>query len=399
MLFSSTRKSIIVGVLTAWSAVILYGYVYVLSRKKADHSLIAPLEIRPAVLPEYVARKSKNGVKSQEHKFNWDAVESTNYVVYIRNLRAVGFPEKLIQGIIQADLDKLYEVTEKALVSADAQNTSKKLRDHLKEILQLRAVRIKKQEAMEELFSTYFPRELLRTPTARNYEAFRVAINLLPETKRNGVQTLFEDFWIEEDSEKEGTANPDKELQLYILANNRLRNELKSLLTEEELKKFDLQTEITAITARERTLAMSPTDVEFEEIFRATREFEIDTGRVFGRSRANKVSPTLMLKAEQKRDEKLQAALGNDRYHEYLLATTQLGNNLIAFRNRFNLPSEFAHEAFEAIEDATRAVQKSGGPKAEEMLAMQERLRALFPSEDLYNAWQSVSLEPISLEP
>jgi len=185
MLFSSTRKSIIVGVLTAWSAVILYGYVYVLSRKKADHSLIAPLEIRPAVLPEYVARKSKNGVKSQEHKFNWDAVESTNYVVYIRNLRAVGFPEKLIQGIIQADLDKLYEVTEKALVSADAQNTSKKLRDHLKEILQLRAVRIKKQEAMEELFSTYFPRELLRTPTARNYEAFELQSTF--SRKRNGT--------------------------------------------------------------------------------------------------------------------------------------------------------------------------------------------------------------------
>src|SRR5207249_9862591 len=39
---------------------------------------------------------------------NWRALESTNYVVYIENLRNFGCPEETIRDIIITDIAKLY---------------------------------------------------------------------------------------------------------------------------------------------------------------------------------------------------------------------------------------------------------------------------------------------------
>src|SRR6266850_8414157 len=39
---------------------------------------------------------------------NWRALESTNYVLYIENLRAFGCPEETIRDIIITDVAKLY---------------------------------------------------------------------------------------------------------------------------------------------------------------------------------------------------------------------------------------------------------------------------------------------------
>ena len=40
--------------------------------------------------------------------FHWSQVESTDYLVYVRNLRAIGCPEETLRDIIVADINKLY---------------------------------------------------------------------------------------------------------------------------------------------------------------------------------------------------------------------------------------------------------------------------------------------------
>src|SRR6478752_7194 len=42
------------------------------------------------------------------NKFNWAQVESSDYRVYIANLRAIGCPEATIKDIIMTDVMKLY---------------------------------------------------------------------------------------------------------------------------------------------------------------------------------------------------------------------------------------------------------------------------------------------------
>src|SRR6185436_10530691 len=47
-------------------------------------------------------------VKIQAGKFSWAMVEAPDYAAYMENLRAIGCPEKTIQDIIIADIEKTY---------------------------------------------------------------------------------------------------------------------------------------------------------------------------------------------------------------------------------------------------------------------------------------------------
>ncbi len=52
--------------------------------------------------------------------FRWSQLESTNYLVYIANLRNIGCPQQTIRDIITADLDSVYAAQQKELESASA---------------------------------------------------------------------------------------------------------------------------------------------------------------------------------------------------------------------------------------------------------------------------------------
>jgi hypothetical protein len=50
----------------------------------------------------------KTNVVVRRENFTWEQVESTNYVVFIKNLRAVGCPEQTIRDIIMSEVDRMY---------------------------------------------------------------------------------------------------------------------------------------------------------------------------------------------------------------------------------------------------------------------------------------------------
>jgi hypothetical protein len=50
----------------------------------------------------------KTNVVVRHENFTWDQVESTNYVVFIKNLHAVGCPDQTIRDIIMSEVDRLY---------------------------------------------------------------------------------------------------------------------------------------------------------------------------------------------------------------------------------------------------------------------------------------------------
>ena len=50
----------------------------------------------------------KTNVVIRRENFTWSEVESTNYDIFIKNLRAIGCPEQTIRDIIVTDLDRLY---------------------------------------------------------------------------------------------------------------------------------------------------------------------------------------------------------------------------------------------------------------------------------------------------
>jgi hypothetical protein len=62
-------------------------------------------------LPPPVSDKGavvKTDVVVRHENFTWDQVESTNYVIFVKNLRAVGCPEQTIRDIIVSEINRLY---------------------------------------------------------------------------------------------------------------------------------------------------------------------------------------------------------------------------------------------------------------------------------------------------
>jgi hypothetical protein len=65
---------------------------------------------QPAVPPSTAdnAPLIKTNVVVRHENFTWEQLESTNYVTFIKNLRAIGCPEQTIRDIILSEVDRLY---------------------------------------------------------------------------------------------------------------------------------------------------------------------------------------------------------------------------------------------------------------------------------------------------
>jgi hypothetical protein len=84
--------------------------------------------------------------------FRWAEVESSDYHVYINNLRGIGCPEQTIWDIITADLHALYGVRRQKIETALAAGASGRARATLQGELQ--SLSEEENEALSELFGS-----------------------------------------------------------------------------------------------------------------------------------------------------------------------------------------------------------------------------------------------------
>ncbi len=62
----------------------------------------------PPESPGYIGPVLRTNVVVRHENFTWDQITSTNYVEFIKNLRAVGCPERTIRDIVSAEINRLY---------------------------------------------------------------------------------------------------------------------------------------------------------------------------------------------------------------------------------------------------------------------------------------------------
>ena len=125
--------------------------------------------------------------------FTWSAVEAADYKQYIANLRAIECPEETIRDIILADVNKLFAPREapfKNKVAAPlpwepAANVAAARLDEAEKRRQLREIQKEKNAVLKELLGFELPLDMLRTTSSRSYDRYEMAIDALPEGKRN----------------------------------------------------------------------------------------------------------------------------------------------------------------------------------------------------------------------
>src|SRR6185503_5743592 len=76
------------------------------------------------------------------------------------------------------------------------------------------------------------------------------------------------------------------------------------------------------------SVGMEPTDAEFAAMFGIKWENWTNTGGVYGRYRTIRVPPEEITMANQRMESEMREALGAERYADYQLATTELGQQM-----------------------------------------------------------------------
>ncbi len=298
------------------------------------------------IAPKPAARTSERAA------FDWSVVETTDYKQYVANLRSLGFPEELVQAIVIADLNKLYEPREAPLrpkvVPFDApvsQRQSKVTQEDLDRMTQLRDVQMEKQAVIKEILGIYVPREIIKTPTAMNYDAYEHALSSLPPEKRDAAQIALENEWFAD------SVNKHLDRASYVEVYRQTRAErnaaLAAILTPEEFQRFEMNSTPAGTELARRTIGMEPTEDEFPAMFRIAWDHWVESGGVGGLWRAERVPPEQIAAADEKMNGRLMETLGADRYLDYQMATTETGQQLRNLAARYDLPRETVAQAFQ----------------------------------------------------
>lgn len=87
------------------NAVLAAGFVYVLTRPESEKAVPVSQPIQFTTTNQVV----RTNVVVRRQNFTWQEIESTNYVTFIANLRAIGCPEPTIRDIILAEVNALYD--------------------------------------------------------------------------------------------------------------------------------------------------------------------------------------------------------------------------------------------------------------------------------------------------
>jgi predicted RNA-binding Zn ribbon-like protein len=355
--------------------------------------------------------------------FPWEQIESPDYRKYVSNLRAAGFPEELIRTIITADVDKLYEPREAALkpkpIPFDApmaQRAPQEMKDEDWERLkQLRDVRMEKQALLEQVLGIYVPRDIMRSPNSRrNYESYEYALSLLPPEKREAVQLAQENEILKEGMQKATITDPAAELEAFKRSCAERDAALRQVLTPDEFDRYEMHMEPVATELARCTIGMEPTESEFQAMFKIASKNWIDTGGVYGRWRANPVPQDQIAAADRERDASLSEALGPERYLDYRMAITEMGQQMRNLAARFGLPGETVAQAFAlqteadqlagAARDATaaasadRSIPAPQPSPAQRLSEVQGQLEQVLGSQ-VWQAWQDGRNRRVSLDP
>ena len=365
-----------------------------------------------AAPPEAEVAPQAGNAKSQPHNsigaFDWVQVESTDYKQYVRALRAIGFPEELVRSIVTADIDKLYEPLEQSLkpkrVPYDAPLSQRQTHDissaDWQRVTDLWNLRVHKQGALQEILGEYVPREILRTPISRNYEAYEYAISQLPVEKRNAVQLAQETEILVEGMNKTSIKDHAAELEAFKKSREDRDATLRKILTPEEFERYEMNTTPAGTELARRVIGMQPTDQEFTTMFRIAYKNWLDTGGVYGRWRALPVPPGQIAAADAEMHASLKEALGQDRFLDYQMAISDTGQKMRNFGARFELPRETLAQAFDLQTQIDRLSRQRGPAQSavETMAQLQDHLQQVL-GPNLWQAWQEGRNLQVNLDP
>ena len=319
--------------------------------------------VRTAVLTNTVTQIAVRKINSTNNllaslagrPLSWRALESTNYVQFIENLRAFACPEETVRDIIITDVAKMYARRRAALRGELQPYKFWQTMDLLggpaesPELQrQLRALDIEQRQLIRALLDVDLRTELAKY--SGNAERTEQTYEFLPQDKQDQVSELTEQFdEMEQDlfTRSRGWLLDEDMEELKLLQRQR-RVELASLLSAEEMEEYELRYSDTADNMRSQLSGFQPSEEEFREIFRLQRTYDLqiemgfderDPAAQAAKSRAQQQA-LAALAAE------IQKNLGPERFGEYTRAQDGDYRALLQLGERLEMPRQVADQVY-----------------------------------------------------
>jgi hypothetical protein len=353
----NSRKTSLILVATIFALVAIAGYlVYLLKNAPGSPRSVSKTRVVTNIQTQIAVRKLNATnllAVIASRPANWAALESTNYHVYIANLRAFGCPEETVKDIILTDIAKVY-----ARKRADLKRQGRPYRFWSPSDADL-SVDPKLQRQLAELDREQrsLVRELLgvdmQVELAKYWEDDYdpAAYDFLPAEKRDQILALkakYDEMENEIYVRAQGIMLEQDEQELRQLEEQR-QVELASLLSPQELEEYELRHSHVADNLRNQLSGFEPNEEEFRRLFRLQKDFEDQINRALPES-ADEVQAEIRARAQEEGQRALQdemrKVLGNDRYAEWQRAQDPDYKALVQISDRYNLPTDTSQKIY-----------------------------------------------------
>ena len=274
-------------------------------------------------------------------KFNWSQLEAADYKEYITKLRAFGVSEKVVRDIIIADVNKLFRPRFAALRppkkpkspnfwETRRQNYSPD-RDMTKEQReQTAALRKEQMTLIKELLGADVYDQMAKESGQPDYT--ERMYGKLDSEQRSKVADMQQKFQEEQSAiyaKADGYIDQDTQKELEALR-KKLRGELATVLTPEQLEEYELRSSDTAQNMRWELSSFEPDEAEF----RAIHGYKQALGEL-NVAQNDEDKPLTPDEQKAKRDkqkaldESLTTTLGTNRVAEYKFMSNYEYRNLL----------------------------------------------------------------------
>jgi len=296
---------------------------------------------------------------------SWRALESTNYVLYIENLRAFGCPEETIRDIIITDVAKLYarhraelrrelqpykfwQPTDPVGGYPGAAEFQRRTRE----------LDTEQRQLIRELLNVDLRTEMARYTNDGDYP--ERDYSFLPQDKQERVQSLSEQYdEMEQDvyTRARGLL-ADADLEELKQIQRQRRADLASVLTTEELEEYELRHSDTSDNMRGALGAFLPSEEEFRRIFKLQRAFDLEFAQGFDNRdhSAMELQSRAAYQASQSLNSELAKTLGPERFAQYQRSQDGDYRALLQVTDRFGVSADVAAKVYN-MKQAAEAIK------------------------------------------
>lgn len=311
-----------------------------------------------------------------------DDLRDADLATFADNLRAAGFEDRFVRGIINAEIDERFREQEEAL-APDRPKLPYWQHDDYEEPLEKRLARLDLEREKARLRrETLGPEDTKEADIPFAQEKWQLAKMISEDyyTIIAGLKQPFDRMVLPAEQEMMDRLEAEK------------RTELEALLTPEELAEYEFRTSNLFGRLKYGLGNFNTTEEEFRTIYAVIKEQdesiknarsaslskqgETDEDRI-AEARARSLS---MMEAKQHAKDELHASLGEERYADYERERDFEYKGLRKMVERMGLPDQAAKQVYELRQTAARESERIGDDYSQSVAKRKEALAALAQS-------------------